>query len=181
MADALTSGTAQGLLAFLAYAGDKGLMNPTTASARRSACSKVLEIDGDEWETLDVRQLDVDDQISRFQRLCSARYTPGSLRTYGQRFRDAVGEYRAYLTNPAGFRSQSTRSAPAPRRNTKDGATERAQGKPPQAAAGSALITYPFPLTQGGIAYVQLPRELAASDARRLARFIEALAVDAEE
>lgn len=180
MADDLHSGTAAGLLRFLEYAGEKGLMNATTAGARRSACIKILEIDGEGWRDQKVAELDPEAQFERFSRKSGGNYSPGSLATYGQRFRDAVAQYRDFLSNPTGFRG------PRARRTAKESPSRESQTRPspdagravaPAPSRAEELITYPFPLQNGALGYVQLPRQISESDVARLCDFIRSLAL----
>lgn len=43
---------------------------------------------------------------------------------------------------------------------------------------GPSVITYPFPLRDGVLASIQLPADLTRKESKRLAAFIESLAVD---
>jgi hypothetical protein len=183
--DEMRSATAAGLLDFLRWTQEKGLLPAPTAGARRSAAQKVLEIDGDGWRDIDVRALDVEEQFERFARLRGSKYSPGSLKTYGQRFRDAVALYLDYLANPTGFRAPRSRSTRTTKPTSVSGAdsgivTESATVERIPAVARD-LITYPFPMQSGVLAYVQLPMRVAASDAERLCAFIRSIAVAAED
>lgn len=179
MADDLHSGTVAGLLQFLEYAGEKGLLHPTTAGARRSACIKVLEIDGAGWRDQKVADIDPESQFDRFSRKSGSKYSPGSLATYGQRFRDAMSQYEDFLANPTGFKGQP------PRQVAKRKATPGAKPSKKVAGAGAPtapprseeLITYPFPLETGVLGYVQLPREISGDDVERLCDFVRSLAL----
>jgi hypothetical protein len=186
-------GTGRGLVEFFDYLSSKGLMKKATAGSRKTAAVKVLEIDED-WEEMDLRALDLDQQVQRFHTLRKGDYAPGSLGTYESRFRSAVSDYLAYLDNPSAFRptvSASGRKAKKTARHASDAAsvtdsaeTEvRSVGSVPEPTPPpprSAHITYPFPLSGGGMAHVQLPRELTAKDAERMARFLASLAIDSE-
>lgn len=98
-------GTGNGLVSFLDWTAEKGLMKPGTASGYRSAVSKVLEIDGEEGGSLDIKTLNVEHQLQRFSRISGSNYTPSSLRIYKTRFRNAVEMYRQWLDNPSGFKA----------------------------------------------------------------------------
>jgi hypothetical protein len=192
--DELYSGTAAGLLRFLGYSAEKGLINPTTARARRSACTKVLEIDGPDWRQQPVADIDAEDQLARFSRKSGGKYSPGSLATYGQRFRDAVNDYLQFLSNPTGYRGPKPRARsrtgssqgapPASGRTSSPGQAASATNAVPDDAAPAApgrdtgLITYPFPLASGALGYVQLPREVTPTDIERLCHFVRSLAID---
>jgi hypothetical protein len=178
----MRSGTGAGLISFIQWMREKGLMKPATAGSWRSAAQALLEIDGEGWEAIDLRTLDVEEQFHRFTNHRGSRYTPGSLNTYGQRFRDAVATYLDYLANPTGFRPPASRT----RKNQKssvrpvaktDAADERAVSVERTPPGGRDLITYPFPLQSGDLAYVQLPVRVDSSDAERLCAFIRSIAI----
>jgi hypothetical protein len=175
--DDLHSKTGAGLLRFLDYTGEKGLQNPTTAAARKSACIKVLEIDGPGWRERRIDEIDVEDQVERFGRKSGSKYRPGSLRTYQQRFRDAVADYLEFLKNPTGYRGAPPKSVTRPSSRTQT--KERGQASTPRTRttdAAAGLITYPFPLSGGVLAYVQLPHEISPEDAERMADFLRSVA-----
>jgi hypothetical protein len=182
---ALYSGTAKGLLEFLDYARVKGMLARKTSESYKSASSLVLAIDGAGWENIEVRGLDLDQQLDRYIRLRGAKASPQTLGTYGQRVRSAIELYRDFLDNPTGFRGPSARPRPGSTAVRRSPATETGQQAAPHAstrvissAEPSDLVTYPFPLRTGGMAYLQLPRELTHSDVRRLCSFLESLAID---
>jgi hypothetical protein len=153
---ALYSGTAAGLLEFLDYARAKGILARKTAEAYKSASSLALSIDGEGWENAEVRSIDIDQQLDRYIRLRGQKASPETLATYRGRVGKAIQLYVDFLDNPTGFR----------------GPREVASAEP------SELLTYPFPLRAGGMAYLQLPRELTHADVKRLSSFLESLAID---
>ena len=79
--------SAKSLVDHWAWAGSKGLMNRNTAAGLRSACARVLEVLGDDWEQTDISKLDVEDLLLRFQNLRKKEFVPQVLGTYKQRFR----------------------------------------------------------------------------------------------
>jgi hypothetical protein len=87
------------------WAAEKGLMNPSTAAGRKSACVQVLSILED-WENMDISQLDVDNLL-RFQNLKKKEFRPNVLEVYKKRFIAARESYLDYLQNPGGWRSSS--------------------------------------------------------------------------
>ena len=72
------------LLRFLDYLSSKGLMNPNTAGARKQPVTRYWEILDDD-EARDVRLIDLDGLIGRFQNLKGSGYTPDSLGNYKSR------------------------------------------------------------------------------------------------
>lgn len=192
---ALRSGTASGMLAFLDHLIDKRRASAGTVKPLRSASRKILTtLEGENWESLDVRSLDVDDSLERFANKTVGTYTAESLRAYDSRFRRAVEWYRAFLDKP-GWTPPATSSrtpsgtgrgpsATNQPRKAGDGdqaedpseREEAARSDPP--ARTRSLLTFPFPLRSGEIAYLQLPAQLARPDAARLSAFLDSLVLD---
>jgi len=181
---ALYSGNAAGLLEFLDYARAKGILARKTAEAYKSASSLALSIEGDGWENAEVRNIDSDHQLDRYIRLRGQTASPQTLATYRGRLGKAIQLYVDFLDNPTGFRGPTARSRPGGTSARRTPATTAKQtGQLPRpgevpSAEPSELLTYPFPLRAGGMAYLQLPRELTHADVRRLSSFLESLAID---
>jgi hypothetical protein len=184
VSSSLYDGRAKGLLEFLEYVGDKGLLARQTARSYRSACSMVLAIDGQGWEETDVRDLDVGHQIERFIRVGGSSAKPATLAIYEQRVRSAIDLYREFLDSPVTFRGRTGKRPAAPRREVPEQRPQRPATPSSEAARllsteSATLVTYPFPLRTGAMAYLQLPRDLHRSDVKRLCGFLENLAIDA--
>jgi hypothetical protein len=189
MSDVIGTGTAEGLKHFLRRAGKRGDMAQGTARAQEIAVVKVLEIEPDPGN-VDIRTLDVKDVLERFVRLKGMNYTPDSLETYQSRFRTAVRHYLSYLDDPVNFRFRKVRvvrKKPNAERETSQAATSSTTGAtiaPPYGddmvtpAAPDALVRYPFPLKMGGIAYLQVPRQITRGDVERLAGFLNSLVIE---
>lgn len=172
-------GTGRGLVDFFSWAAKKGLLNKNTAGARRAAAQQVLAVE-DDWENVDVRTLEVEDLLRRFANLRKQDFTPKSLETYQSRFRKALQMYLDYLDNPATWRP-STRERPSAgqrQRSSIDGKPTAPAG--PQTQGSPAMVEYPFPVREGVFAYLTLPMDLRAEEARRLGSFLESLAVAGE-
>src|SRR5215469_8067402 len=95
-----TSG--QALIAFLKRAGDKGLMKTNTANSLRAASTQVLGV-LDNWGTLDVRAIDVEEATKRFVNKRNEKFTPESLEAYKRRFSQAVKLFLEYADDPSGW------------------------------------------------------------------------------
>jgi hypothetical protein len=191
--DPQMSGTAEGLIVFLDWAGRTGQLGSNTAAAYKTAVTQVLEIDGEAWTATNIQGLDVEHQLDRFARLRASRYNPTSLRTYGNRFRAAVTHYRNYLEDPTTFRTNQPKGTRAkdserPLPSGPGGASkgsERARRAGASSGVGGAteaadLVQYPFPLRTQVMAYLSLPRDLRRSEAQRIAAFVASLAIDSE-
>lgn len=185
----ITDGTAQGLVAFLEWAGEKGELKANTASSYRTAVQKVMEIDGEAWTSTELKGLDVEHQLERFAQLRARLYNPDSLRTYGNRFRAAVNHYLKFIEDPANFRGSAPRATRSkssesdsarkprvePRKKTAP-RNAREQELPVVDSKGS--VNYPFPLRPGVMVTLTLPRDLRRSEAKRIAAFVDSLAID---
>ena len=182
------SGTAGGLVEFLDWTARTGLFASNTAASYRTAVTKVLEIDGETWPSIVVLELDVEKQIERFTRLRASRYNPQSIGTYGNRFRAAIEHYRRYLDDPKSFRGGQVKLVPGKAREVGGEEKGKASGKASARNKGKSqgdkkvdqkeLIEYPFPLSDGTLAKVWLPRVFRRDDATRFAQFVSSLAVD---
>lgn len=186
----IASGNVKGLMAFLDFMIDNGYGTAGSINPWKSAAKQVFStVEGDDFEGLDVRNLDIDEYVERFQTLSIGKYSAESLRAYRQRFRKAVEAYRAYLADP-NWRPAPARAARS--KNANGGSTKKSKrGKPeaqpgpeellasPQSTPAAALITYPFPLKNGQMAQLHLPSQgLDRADADRLTHFLRALVFD---
>jgi hypothetical protein len=185
------SGTVAGLMAFSDYLIDKGIGTPSAVTPLKSAARQVFEtVEGtDDIEGIDVRSLDIDDYLDRFQvkAISSGRYKPESIAAYRKRFTRLVEYYLNYLTSGAvpklGVRSTAT----ARRRQSADDRRAVASAEPivaaphEAAADGPGMISYPFPLESGGLANLRLPVRLSRTDAERLSAFIRTLVFEPQK
>ncbi len=87
MTERMMDGTGAGLVDFLTWAADRGKMNASTAGAHKAAVTQVLELEADDFGTIDIKNLDVNDILDRFVRKKGHKYNPDSLATYQGRFR----------------------------------------------------------------------------------------------
>ncbi len=172
--------TGRALVDHWSWAADKGVMNKNTAGGIRSACSQVLSV-LDDWETVDVKTLDVDDALLRFQNLKMKDFKPAVLETYKRRFRQAVASFLAYVQDPGGWKPRTLdRPAPAEKNNHEsdrggDVGTRAARHETSQAG----FVDYPFPLRDGQlVARLFLPRDLKMAEVKRLSAFMATLVVD---
>src|SRR5438046_2456882 len=99
-------GTARDFVDHWDWAASKGLLNRNTANALKAAAKRVLLIEGDAWEFINVRSLEVDSLLDRFENLEKKAFTPESLATYRSRFKRAHSLYLSYLADPRNYRPQ---------------------------------------------------------------------------
>jgi hypothetical protein len=184
--DVAHSGTGAGLTAFLDWAGGKGELNPTTAKLYRSTVKKVLAVE-DDWQHVDVRKVNVDNLLDRFEMLNRTRYSQGSMATYRTRFRQATEMYRAWLERRPDWKVAAGRTVTIRRkRAAKASATDAGskapapnapdRSEPVRASSDVRLIAYDLPLRPDLVVRLNLPIDLTATDAARVATFVESLA-----
>jgi hypothetical protein len=167
------------LVRFLDYTGEKGLVPPSTASARRTAATKVLAVLSDD-EARDVIQVDLDDVMSRFDNLNRHQFTPDSLQTYRSRLKTALRDFQSYCENPVNFRplgASRTKVKSATERPKQAGQLTRAnpiiQTEPTVTADLPNVAVLPIPLRQNlTIRVVGLPFDLTPNEAKKIANII---------
>ena len=181
--------SASELIEFLTFASAKGMINKNTAGALRAAVREVISaIDMDEWGSVDVDKIDVDDYVNRFERLSLGKYKPDSLITYKSRFKNAVTMFSEYRSNPSGWRYKAerpyalrTRSTAGKTKGSGNGTvTSTAPTAPIRSpATDTELIDFPYPLRPGLLVHLRLPTDLTKDEASRLSAYVSALATEA--
>ena len=177
----IASGTAEGLLAFADYLREKGYASPAATSPWKSAARQVFStVEGGDWKTKDVRGLDLDEYMSRFETMTRGQYKAESIASYRARVKKALEAYEDYLRDG---RTPTLRQS-RPRRTSVEksggasaglrGGGEAAVIAPAAPSPVANLVEYPFPV-RSGMAYLRLPRELDKTDAERLATFVRTL------
>jgi hypothetical protein len=168
------------------WAGNKGLMNKTSARLLRTACEQVLSVEED-WENLDIESLDVEEALRRFQNLKGPNLAPQSLKAYRRRFTQGVASFLDRVRDPENWkgptddRARNSESAGEERLNggrKVNSPTARRRTSSAQRGDNGELIDYPFPIRSGMTVRLQLPVDLTTAESQRLANFIASLAVD---
>lgn len=185
----IRSGTGSGLVAFLDWANEKGEMAEATARSFRAAVNSVLEVEGDP-ATIDVRQLDVDRLLDRFETRKAANYSTTSMHTYKSRFRRSVEMYTAYLAGDPNWKSPLRTRRAGSSADARQGTRSQRQkvSHDPRHPGGDGVVedrkpdtvTYDLPLRRdlSLIAKLVLPVDLQMADAERIAQFVRSLAFD---
>jgi hypothetical protein len=181
----LMDGTGGAVIAFLDYTGEKGLVNPGTAKAMKVAVREVLEqAEGPGWQSTDVRGLDAEDVLQRFNNKTAGRFTPKSLQAYQGRFRKALSMYSQYVKDPGGWRPVKQPRLSSQSRRRMNGSRPEEQSSPQHSSPvdeNPDMMTYPFPLRRDGnvvFARLILPHDLTPREAERIGDHIRTLAVD---
>jgi hypothetical protein len=175
-----TSG--QHLVDHWGWAAQKGEMNKNTAAALKAACAQVLSV-VEGWQQVDVKTLDVEDTLRRFENLRKKEFKPKTLDAYARRFKQALDSYLAYAHNPRGWKFQAQERAPRSRRtpNQVPQVGQEAEYTGPSGSPDTAaLVEYPFPLRQDVTIRLALPRDLNMAEVKRLTAFMSTLALDFE-
>jgi hypothetical protein len=179
------SGTAEGLFAFLDFLVEKGYGTKNAVTPWKSAARQVLAaVEGNAYEKVDVRSIDPDEYMDRFENMTVGQYKTESLASYRSRFKKAIQGYKGYLSdrqipNFRGGGSGGSRrvASPSP---TKPQAQQRPalQPAPRELEVGDELVDYPFPLQSGQMVHLYLPSKLAKPDADRLGAFLQTLVLE---
>ncbi len=170
--------TAEALLNFLKQAGMEGLINPATARARRKALEQLAgELTDD--ERADIRQIDVDDLLSRFHKLEGSSIRSETLQIYGQRVASALDEYLGWLENPETFtRARRERLRSFSRSESLTPEQQAAEQVTLEAIENPSNVV-PVPIRDDHVVYLaNLPLDLSGEEADRIARVIRAFAED---
>jgi hypothetical protein len=173
------------LIAFLDYLASKGLMNSTTASARKAAVKTLFSV-LDATETTDVTALKLDEVAVRFLNKRGGEFKPDSVKVYKSRVASAIEDFKKYRADPLNFKIAftpwtATRSEkPAPQAKDASGGTASSQPPPPPPIAAfvsPSEMVFPIPIRPNVIVkIVGLPSDLTKNEAARIANVVHALA-----
>lgn len=176
------------LMQFMDWVIEKGLLNKVTASSRKTAAQKVLEV-LDDAEREDLREIDQDAVFARFQNINRAKYRPDSLKVYRSRFAMALDAFLNHADDPSSFRAvpsqkRLTVSGGAKAKNVvgKKKTLPQAQSAPAASAASNepssdGHLTLPIPVRPGLLVKIfGLPTDLTEDEARKLCAVITAYA-----
>lgn len=178
--------TGKEVAGFLTTVAARGDMNSNTAGAMKAAVKEVLgAVHGDEWQDVDVTEIDLDQYADRFARLRASNFKADSLKVYQARFKNAIGLFMEWRANPAEWKYKPKR--PYKDRPKAGQQAKREQGSSSNGARSSTvikepndvqMIDYPYPLRRDLIVMVRLPADLTRQEAQRLQAYIESLAFD---
>lgn len=174
------------LMKFLDTVVAKGLMNANTAAGLKAACSRILD---DIADADDVRGVDVNTAVVRYNNRNPGALAPNSLAEYQRRVSRAILEFVRWVEDPAGFKPRARGATGNNGRKGKltrspddsVGATRHeiptpvAHATPAPTSTGLPLS---YPLRPDFLAQVVIPRDLSADEARRLGAFLLTLAAD---
>lgn len=98
------------LFGFLDFAGGKGLLKKTTASARRDASKTILGI-LDDNEAADLSKVDLERVIQRHRNIATGKIRPKTLAAYESRTRTAMSDFLQYVKNPVAWKPSTKQRA----------------------------------------------------------------------
>lgn len=178
------TGTAEGLMEFFDFLVAKGYATPAAVTPLKSASRQILStVDGDDFGRLDVRGLDAEAHLDRFENMVVGQYKHESLVQYRNRFKRGLAAYLAYLNDkqiPSFGGSARKRTGERTGTKPSTGRTTPPPPAPMPTSTAERLIDYPFPLRSGQIAILRLPVGLGKTDAERMGAFIRTLVLDPE-
>ena len=172
------------LLDFLTHASDRGLIPAATASALAVAVRNVFGVLTED-ERQDVSHLDLAGVIKRFTNKRARDFNPSSLTEYGRRVQRAIDLYEKWRDDPANFsiKTRATKAAAQKHKGAKfaDNAQDmQSTNEAPigESMSGTAYSSSVPIRTDWVVTVTNIPADLTASEAERLAKFIRMLAVD---
>lgn len=167
---------------FLRQAPAAGLLNPAVAKSRRHALEQLLS-ELTPSERGDVRLIDVDDLTGRLHKIGDSSVRPEVTDLYNKRLKATLIDYLAWVGDAKSYASVGGDRAKGGKRSDR---SEQESAQELRALENTALATSDWaagllsiPLRSGKSVFVQnLPLDLTPEEARKIARVIEALAVD---
>ncbi|HEU4966344.1 MAG TPA: hypothetical protein VFT53_02590 [Candidatus Saccharimonadales bacterium] len=187
-------GKAKNVLEYLDNLIEKGKATKGAIAPLKVAFTQVVRIvDGENWEVTDVKGIDVEDYMARFANLTMGKYSSDSLTVYKSRVNKVVSWYTQFLDKP-GWTPDVQKRNRAPKATVSDKQKVKPSQVPtmpnqalsqpespqsmPEIANAPGRVLYPYPLTDGQLIHISLPVRLLKDDARRIATFIESIAID---
>ena len=168
------------LLGFLSHASARGLMPAATSGALAVAVRSVFGVLSEE-ERESISAEEVDSIIKRFTNTRARDFNPSTLNEYGRRVRRAVDLYTRWRDNPADFSVRTRSTSPKkPQISQFDSMnTELVTEMESHAVRQPGGYQTGFPVRPGRIVTLHnVPDDLTAQEAERLAQFIRMLAVE---
>jgi hypothetical protein len=173
----------KGLIEFLEWTGEKGLMAKGTVTGRKVAVSNVLGV-LDPEEQGDITALDLDSVMTRFVNLQGKKYNTSSLNVYKSRTNAALQDFKQYLNDPLSFKPSTNKS------EKQNGKASKAKTQKPQSTTAepaspshvgqtSSANVFPIQIRENLVIRVHgLPFDLTKSEAERIANVVKAMAME---
>jgi hypothetical protein len=175
-----------GLIEFLDWTAEKGMMAKNTVNGRKAAVSGVLGV-LDPEEKGDITVIDLDSVMSRFINLQGKKYNTSSLNVYKSRTNAAINDFRQYLSDPLAFKPLANKSEKNPA-NKPPKSQKSGTGKPNAEATHNAGLAstahqasanvFPIQIRENVVIRIHgLPFDLTKAEAERIANVVNAMAV----
>lgn len=176
-----------GLVGFLDWTADKGIMAKNTVNGRKAAVSSVLGI-LDPEEKGDITALDLDSVMTRFVNLQGKKYNTSSLNVYKSRTNAAINDFKAWLADPLSFKPNGGKieKKTAPKPSKKADFTSRSTAPEPssnvqigQTSLPTSANVFPIQIRENLVVRIHsLPFDLTKSEAERIANVVKAMAIE---
>lgn len=179
---------AKDLRGFLEYALDKGLGKAETLKSRIVSVGRIIDTVGEE-EFHDLREVDTDHIMERFQNLEGTKFSPGSLGSYKSRLKSSISDFIRYKEDPASYRPTRTRIRKMKPKSLisesqESGADDRSKEnsaslhRETTVQANVQSTDLPLPIRANCIVRISgLPHDLKQTEAQRIANVVLAMAV----
>jgi hypothetical protein len=175
-----------GLLGFLDWTAEKGLMAKNTVNGRKAAVSGVLGV-LDPEEKGDITAIDLSSVMSRFINLQGKKYNTSSLNVYKSRTNAAINDFRQYLNDPLSFRPMANKAEKKPTNKPSkpqkssetpiNSESAHNSGSAPMVHQASANV-FPIQIRENVVVRIHgLPFDLTTSEAERIANVVKAMAM----
>jgi hypothetical protein len=171
---------------------NKGYATAAQVNPWKTAIQKVFEtVEGEDWISLDMATIDLDEYVARFRTLAGAQYKAESIATYARRIRNAIDAHNHYLETgrPPSFRQRAAKPKASEEKSETSGGNvvsmdrkqEPQRAVPTQQPVTNGMMDFPYPLGDGRLVTLRLPARLKSDDVTRLCAFIRTLQDDSPE
>jgi hypothetical protein len=109
----IQSRTPGGALVYCDYLLDKGYATASQVNPWKTAIQKVFEtVEGQDWISVDLTAVDLDEYIARFRTLAGAQYKAESITAYARRIHNALDAHEHYVETgrPPSFRQRAVKA-----------------------------------------------------------------------
>jgi hypothetical protein len=185
----MNTNTIGGLLAYCDWLVEKGYAGATQIEPWKTAVKKVFgTVNGEDYESLSLADVDLDDYMRRFRVLAQQQYKAESITKYGQRVRNALDAHAYFLEHqrPPTFREVTKRQTgdePVSMRTksrSAAGPSRPSAVHAPESTPESEFFDFEFPLTTGRMVAMRLPKRMVNADVDRLCAVLRTLQTDAQ-
>jgi hypothetical protein len=179
----ITHNTIDGLLAYCDWLVEKGYAPASQIEPWKTAVKKVFHtVDGEDYGSLSLDNLDLDNRISRFRVLAASQYKHESITAYESRLRRAIEAHAYFLEHgrPPTFRQVTKRSSgdESAQKPVKPKASAAPKATADVTTVGPEFFDLDYPLDGGGMALLRLPRRMSKADVDRLSTVLRTLQAD---